>query len=76
VLHEGGGGVRGGFTGFVLLGEGEGEVMVGDPVGGVFGEGVAPGFFGGREFAGGVVGGRRGDLRVGSGERSGGVGGG
>ena len=49
------GGVRGGFAGFVLLGEGKREVVVRGPVGGMLGEVVAPGFFGGGEFAGGVV---------------------
>ena len=56
ILHEGGGGVRGGFAGFVLLGEGEREVVAGDGVCGIFFEEVAPGFFGGGELAGGVGG--------------------
>ena len=55
ILDKGGGGVRGGFAGLVLLREREGEVVVRGPVGGGFREGVAPGFFGGGEFAGGIV---------------------
>ena len=58
ILDESGGGVRGGFAEFVLLGKSQREVMVGRPVGRVFGEGFAPRFFGGGEFSGSVVGGR------------------
>ena len=58
ILDKSGGGMRGGFAEFVLLGESEREVVVGRPVGGVFGEGFAPRFFGGGEFSGSVVGGR------------------